>query len=198
MTTPSKQWNVIAPSLHIHQGGQKDFSDAEVFGSVVWLWMQGPNHRNLPLYALDSLLLPAIRFRQYALVIEESDLQTRPIAYVGWANLSAEAESRYIANPMHGLSESDWNSGDRMWCTEFFAPLGQAMSMHRLLRPFFCNASARYLSHKSNERGVKVFTFKGLNVNPAYAKQWWQARPILAFNQSLAKGFVNPLTVSKA
>jgi hypothetical protein len=44
----------------------------------------------------------------------------------------------------------------------------------------FCTANARYLYHRSNERGVRVLNFVGTNVDPAYSRQWWKERPMLA------------------
>jgi cytolysin-activating lysine-acyltransferase len=180
----TRSWKVIAPALIQSQSDADSPSDAEIFGSTVWLWMQGPNHRNLPLHALDRLLLPAVRSQQFALVMETDAQTTRPVAYMAWANLSAKAESRYIASPLYGLNEDDWNSGDRMWCTEFFAPQSSPRRVIRLLAPLFARASFRYLSHRSNERGAKVFTFRGTQVDPAYARQWWRDRPMLAYQET--------------
>ena len=66
----NSSWKVIAPALIQSQEGADVPNDAEIFGSAVWLWMQGPNHRNLPLHALDRLLRPAVRIQQFALVME--------------------------------------------------------------------------------------------------------------------------------
>lgn len=94
--------------------------------------MQSPQHCNLPLLALDAMLLPAIRQQQYVLVLEEAGTGSRPIGYLGWANLSAEAESRYLHGLTGALTAHDWNSGDRMWFTDFFAPPGREDStLHR-------------------------------------------------------------------
>jgi len=173
-------WKVIVPALVTPDAQDDSVSDAEIFGSSVWLWMQGPNHCNLPLHALDRLLMPAVHLRQFALVMESDAHTTRPVAYVAWANLNADAESRYIASPLHGLNEEDWNSGDRMWVTEFFAPQIAPSRVKRVLAPLFARSSFRYLSHRSNERGAHVFSFTGSQVEPAYARQWWKDRPMLA------------------
>ena len=179
----NSSWKVIAPALIQSQEGADVPNDAEIFGSAVWLWMQGPNHRNLPLHALDRLLLPAVRIQQFALVMETDAQTTRPVGYMAWANLGAQAESRYIASPLYGLNEEDWNSGDRMWCTDFFAPQASPHRVQRVLAPLFARASFRYMSHRSNERGAKVFTFRGAQVDPAYARQWWTDRPMLAYQE---------------
>ncbi|MBU0587056.1 MAG: toxin-activating lysine-acyltransferase [Gammaproteobacteria bacterium] len=155
-------------------------SDAEAFGVATWLWMHAKNHREVPLLALDHMLLPAINLRQYVLVLEEAQHGTRPIGYLSWANLSAEAESRYLNNPLKGLSNQDWNSGDRMWCIDFFAPFGHSRQVLALCKPFFSKASARYMYHRSHEQGVRVMTFTGPRVDPAYARQWWADRPMMA------------------
>lgn len=174
--TDSRSFQIIAPAFNL-----PPHSDAEAFGSAVWLWMHGPNHRNLPLTALDHMLLPAIRLRQYVLILEERpEGITRPIGYLGWANLSAEAESRYLRNPYQGLRNEDWNSGDRMWLVDFFAPFGDSQKVHALWSPFFANASVRYMYHRSHERGVTVRTLNGAQVDPAHARQWWTDRPMLA------------------
>ena len=85
---------MAAPNMHLVAPafGHLAASDAESFGSAVWLWMQAAKLHDRPLYALDRVLLPAIQLGQYVLVMEIDDAGAkRPIAYLGWANLSAEA-----------------------------------------------------------------------------------------------------------
>ena len=184
---PISALKIIAPALTTTVSGAATQSDAEYFGSATWLWMQSKNHRNLPLHALDDLLLPAIRLRQFAIVTQDSEQGTRPVAYLGWANLNAEAESRYLSSPLHGLQNNEWNSGDRMWFTDCFAPFGNALRVRRILQPLFAKASARYLDHRSNERGARVHTFVGTQVDLAYAHTWWTDRPMLAFQPELGQ-----------
>jgi cytolysin-activating lysine-acyltransferase len=177
---PHPTFKIIAPALIPAAPDQTAPSEAEYFGSAAWLWMHSKNHRHIPLHALNDLLLPAIRLQQFVLVMEVLEQGSRPVAYFGWANLNAQAESRYISNPTAGLSPDDWNSGDRMWLTDYFAPFGNVVRIHKLLESVLCNVSARYLYHRSNERGVRVLTSTGANVDPAYARQWWRDRPMLA------------------
>lgn len=40
-------------------GGEE--SEAEVLGASVWLWMHSPLHRDAPLHAPPTLLLPVIK-----------------------------------------------------------------------------------------------------------------------------------------
>lgn len=166
----------LQPNAHVP-------SEAELLGSIAWLWMNSPKHRHLPLDALQTLLLPPLRLRQYILVIEELPNGSRPVAYLGWANLSEAAESRYVADPYNGLQPSDWNSGDRMWLTDYFIPFGNVRPIHKRLEAWMSKASFRYLYHRGQEQGVKVRTFAGAHVDKAYAALWWRDRPMLALSK---------------
>nr|WP_315465325.1 toxin-activating lysine-acyltransferase [uncultured Rhodoferax sp.] len=168
-------FKLIAPAFHL-----PPHSDAEAFGSIAWLWMHGQSHRDMPLAALNQALLPAIHLQQYVLVLDTRQQAATPVGYLSWANLSAEAEQRYLHTPLLGLRPEDWNSGDRMWLVDFFAPFGHSAQMLALWKPLLAGISARYMYHRSNERGISVRTFTGARVDPAYARQWWSDRPMLA------------------
>lgn len=175
MTHPA--YHVIAPACN-HPAA----SQAESLGSAVWLWIHASNHSKQPVLALEHTLLPAIRLGQYVLVIEKvPDTGTlRPVAYLAWANLSAQAEARYVQNPFTGLTRDDWNSGDRMWITDYVAPFGHAAKLTSICKQLLCDTSGRYMYHRSNERGVQIRKFVGARVSPADARQWLAQRPILA------------------
>jgi cytolysin-activating lysine-acyltransferase len=174
---------MAAPNMHLVAPafGHLAASDAESFGSAVWLWMQAAKLHDRPLYALDRMLLPAIQLGQYVLVMEIDDAGTkRPIAYLGWANLSAEAEAQYVISPITSLTREDWNSGDRMWLIDFVAPFGNASKLHAASKPLFAKASARFMYHRSHERGVRVGHLVGTHVTSQDAHAWWKQRPILS------------------
>jgi len=168
--------HIVAPAF-----GFPAQSDAESFGSAVWLWMHAVKLNDRPLYALDHMLMPAIQLGQYVLVVEvDAGGAKRPIGYLGWANLSAEAEARYVNNAITGLTREDWNSGDRMWFIDFVTPFGDASKAHAVWKPLFAKASGRFMYHRSHERGVTVRHFIGADVASQDAQAWWVKRPILA------------------
>ncbi len=72
----SHRYSFLAPGL-IAQA----WSEAQALGAAVWLWMQSPMHRSLPLVALHALLLPPIKRRQF--FIAACDEQ--PVFYAAWA-----------------------------------------------------------------------------------------------------------------
>lgn len=172
----SKKLIVAAPSVY-----ELEQSDAEIFGSVVWLWMHAQSQSSMPLSALSYWLLPALQSKQYVLAYEVQGLHTKPVAYMAWAQLSAQVESRYVSNAARALNPTDWNCGDRLWITDFFAPFGHARVFSQVLAitlPDFCSRS---LYHRGAERGMRVHYFRGKNVSIEQCKQWWKDRPILAY-----------------
>ena len=179
---------ITAPSLN-----HPPHSEAEAFGAITWLWMQSPDHRMLPLEALQQLLLPAIQSGQYLLLHTRTSTGTQPVACMSWAHLSAEAESRYLAHPLRGLQAADWRSGDRMWVTDWITPFGHANALYTVGRHLLPQVCFRFLYHRGNERGLRVKTYRGRAITAEQARQWWQARPMLADTQSAtpAHDFLN-------
>ena len=151
------------------------FSEAEVLGSAVWLWMHSASHRDAPLHTLSALLLPALKSRQFVLLSEAG----KPVAYLSWANLSEEAERRYLSNPPVLMPEADWSSGDRMWILDWVAPFGHTKTLSGLFgRRLFPNKWARALYHRGDNRGLRILTFRGIGVMPEEARHWFETHPV--------------------
>ena len=56
---------ITAPALNA-----SEHSEAEIFGSIVWLWMHSKSQSDMPLYALSLWLLPALKSKQFVLAYE--------------------------------------------------------------------------------------------------------------------------------
>ncbi|MDD5388468.1 MAG: toxin-activating lysine-acyltransferase [Gallionellaceae bacterium] len=168
-----RDYEIIAPGLP--EQSEQSWSEAAALGSAVWLWMHSGQHRDAPLHTLSVLLLPAIKRRQFILVAEAS----QPVFYLSWAELSAEAEQRYLRNSPLLMPEADWHSGERMWLLDWIAPFGHTRAMSRLLeRHLFANRLARALYHRGEESGLRVKTFRGIAVPPEEARWWFQQNPV--------------------
>lgn len=165
-------YDIIAPGLV-----EESWNEAAVLGSAAWLWMHSKSHRDAPLHTLSVLLLPAIKRRQFILAAEAG----RPVFYLAWAKLSAEAESRYLRNSPLSMPEADWDSGERMWILDWIAPFGHTRAMTRLLeRRLFADRLVRALYHRGDERGLRIKTFRGSAVLPEEARWWLQQHPVQA------------------
>ncbi len=151
--------DIIAPHV---AGSSPGVNEAEVLGSAVWLWMHSESHRDTPLHMLSRLLLPAIKARQFVLASENG----KPVFYLAWACLNAEAESRYLRNMPECMLPEDWTSGDRTWILDWVAPFGHTWQLRRLLaEKLFPERSACSLNHRGNLTGLRVMTFRGKKGN---------------------------------
>jgi cytolysin-activating lysine-acyltransferase len=123
--------------------------EAALLGMAAWLWMRSPVHRRTPLYALQGLLLPALKHDQFIL----GRANGMPVFFCSWAWLDADAEARYLASPKDLLDE-DWRSGDRLWFIDWVAPFGHTRPVSRFLRAgLFAQQTGRFLSHKPGRPG---------------------------------------------
>lgn len=151
------------------------WSEAEALGSAVWLWLHSACHRDIPLHALNALLLPAISHRQFILGRQNG----RPVFYVAFSNLSLEAEARYLSQPAICMPAADWNSGERIWFNDWVAPFGHSVPVSRVLqRHFFANRCGRALYHRGEQRGLRIKKFQGVAVMPAEARAWFSDHPL--------------------
>ena len=97
-------------------------SPAEVLGQAAWLLSQSPKHKYLYLSDIEWTILPALNLRQFKLYRKEGT--TVPVALAIWAQLSPEAEARYLKT--RRLQPQEWNSGDRFHIVDVIAPFGGA------------------------------------------------------------------------
>ena len=166
-STPSLSF--IAPGLIA-----QTWSEAQAVGAAVWLWTHSASHRNLPLHTLPTLLLPAIKNRQFILASEAG----RPVFYLSWAQFSLQAEHSYLANNPLLMPEADWTSGDRHWVLDWVAPFGHTRLVSQVLkRQLFANRWMRFLYHRGNERGLRVRSFHGVTV-AREARAWFDSHPV--------------------
>ena len=163
-------YDVHAPLL---LGG--DRSEAEVFGAAVWLWLHSPQHRDLPLHALPTVLLPIIRHQHYMLVSRGS----QPLCFISWMWLNAAAEARYLTQPAILVQEADWASGERLWIRDWIAPFGESRAMSGLVtRMLFPDRCFRALYHRGAETGQRVMNFRGQQVSAGQARAWRATHPL--------------------
>ena len=168
--------DIIAPAL-----GLPGHSEAELFGALAWLCMHSNNHRDLPLASFSQTLLNPIKRQQFMLASALLDGVQQPVAYIAWANFDADAESRYLADGNHTLMRpEDWNSGDRMWITDWVAPFGHTASFVHEVSTRLSESCYRFLYHKGDETGLQVKTLRGCAVSKEQAASWWSARPMHA------------------
>jgi cytolysin-activating lysine-acyltransferase len=171
----STPFTTTAPGL-----GLPGHGESQVLGAVIWLWMHSANHRALQLCSLSQTLLPPLQAQQYILATSSDGKGGyHPVAYMAWANFSAAAERRYLhSGPNALVPAADWNSGDRMWMTDWVIPFGHASSFRREVGALLDESCFRALYCRDDERGQYVKSMRGDKVSLAAANAWWRARPL--------------------
>lgn len=170
------QLHFISPKLKM-----PSLSEAEIFGLTVLLWTQTPHQRDMPLHALTDWLLPALKTGQFALAYQLEAGAPKPVAYFSWAGLDSFTESQYVHSAHQHLAVSAWSSGDRNWIIDFIAPYGHAPEFARTILRQFNQMCFRSLYHRGDEKGMRIKTFRGVQISIQQAKSWWRDRPILAY-----------------
>ncbi len=106
--------DIIAPGLI-----DEPWSEAAVFGSATWLWMHSKAHRDAPLHTLPTLLLPALKHRQFVLGSEHG----KPVFYLSWLNLDEAAEQRYLRQSPLALTQKTGTAASASGSTTGSLPL---------------------------------------------------------------------------
>jgi cytolysin-activating lysine-acyltransferase len=154
------------------------YDETETLRSTVWLWKHANKEGEFPLHGLSSMLLAALKSRQFILASAQFGGQLRPVGFMAWACLSPEAERRYLSNPDEPIRAEDWTSGDRMWITDWFTPFGDALKFRYTVSHLLKHGNARALYHRRDDRALRVLLFRGKAVTREQARQWWKERPL--------------------
>lgn len=162
----------IAPSLK-----DENYSTAYILGNIVWLMMNSPTHREMPLLMMPTQIFPAISNRQYVLGMKENG---SPLFYMAWAYFTAEDEAQYIQQTNMALTMDNWNQGDRLWLLFAIAPFGHFGELNDWAREnVFRKSTARYLAHRGKTRGTRVLVEHGVDVTSEECLDWHEAHPLL-------------------
>ncbi|MDO5640377.1 MAG: toxin-activating lysine-acyltransferase [Neisseria sp.] len=163
--------DVIAPALF----PDEPWNEAEALGAMTWLWLQSAHYRHHLVSEMAAWVLPVLKNGQFALFSRHA----RPLGYITWAYFDEAAEQRYLESNLSLLQNQDWQSGDRMWFVNWFAPLGHSREIKSIAARLFPNQCARSLHHRGNERGMKIMLFKGKNMSAAQLDSWDKAHPLM-------------------
>lgn len=148
--------DLLVPSREPERG----YDEASVLGMIVWLWMRSPIHQRTPLFALQNLVLPALKHRQFILGFKDG----QPVIFCSWAHFSEEAEERYLDSPKD-IRDEDWKSGDRIWMIDWVAPFGHTREIGLFLGTHLWPDDVWHgLRHKPGLAGRdRVIFFYGIN-----------------------------------
>jgi cytolysin-activating lysine-acyltransferase len=132
---------VTAPPYSETAQNEKRKTIAQVFGEIVWLFTQSPQHQNFALGDLEWLVMTPLLLRQFRVFYASE----RPIGVALWAFVNEEVERQLLSGNAK-LASADWKSGEKLWLVEVVAPFGEmdAMIMN-LKRRMFPNREITFL-----------------------------------------------------
>ncbi|MFC6053196.1 hypothetical protein A6M14_00490 [Acinetobacter sp. Ac_877] len=157
--------SVIAPSHY----PQEHWSEAEVLGSLMWLWQYVPKLKDAPLSYLMTRVVPFIQHRQFAVFVEND----RVIGYVSWALLNDETEKKYVGSQGLPLALDEWKSGEHFWIIDWFSPFEHSPMMKNVMAQYlFPKHILRSLYHRGQEKGLRILSFKGAQVKHQDFQHW--------------------------
>lgn len=128
------------------------FKKLPLLGPIAWLMMQQQGaSRHAFVADLEWRVMPPLILDQAKLYMNGD----APLAYVSWAKLSDEVVKRYRNAPFH-LAPGDWNSGDKIWIVDLFAPFGDANRVLNDLRENMFPGSMLYQLAPAPEGRISV------------------------------------------
>lgn len=120
-----------------------------LIGEITTLMMYSKVHSKFMVLDIPDIILPPIHLNQFRIY---RDRNKKPIGFVSWANFDDKTERKYI-NGYILRSLEEWNSGDRLFFTDFIAPFGHAKKIFKdLTHNIFPDRYARTL--RFTDQGV--------------------------------------------
>lgn len=133
------------------QQAKSVFKKLPLLGPIAWLMMQKGASRHAFVADLEWRVMPPLVLDQAKLYMKDD----APLAYASWAKLSDAVVERYRQAPFH-LAPGDWNSGDKVWIIDLFAPFGDADKVLKDLRENLFPTSTLYQLAPAPEGAVSV------------------------------------------
>jgi cytolysin-activating lysine-acyltransferase len=130
-----------APPFTGSASGARRTTVAQLFGEIVWLFTQSPQHKNFWLADLEWLVMTPVQLKQFRMFYKPE----RPVGVALWAFVTEEVERRLVKGQAR-LAPGDWNAGDRLWLVEVVAPFGHTDAMiMNLKQNIFPNRTLSFL-----------------------------------------------------
>ncbi|WP_428832164.1 toxin-activating lysine-acyltransferase [Gibbsiella dentisursi] len=128
-----------------------EWSIHEQIGFAVSCMLNNRNYSLYPILSIQRWTEFAINHKQIKFLFGANN---QPLAYITWAYLERDTESRMLHDPKFNLHPSEWNEGGRIWILDFCCKPGYSREVIKLLskiRPWG-EGQVRWINRRS--RGV--------------------------------------------
>ncbi|MEJ8308024.1 MULTISPECIES: toxin-activating lysine-acyltransferase [Rhizobium/Agrobacterium group] len=125
----------------------------ESLGSIIFLAMNSPVHRNWLISDVETNFLPALSTGQCKIYFAGPE---RPIAFVTWAIVDDATHSKLLED---GITphESKWASGKNLWFIDVVAPFGDSVMVIRDMRKNYFSGQNAYSIRRNTDGSIKRF-----------------------------------------
>jgi len=128
-----------------------------IFGSISWLMLQSPAHRYLFIADYEWLVMPALQLKQFRVIRNDN----KPIAYISWAYINEETESRIKKQGAPKLAPHEWNNGDGIWIIDVVTPFGGGLQILQKLQEIdFKDKQVNLLRPRKDGKGMEGVALK--------------------------------------
>jgi cytolysin-activating lysine-acyltransferase len=129
-------------------------------GEVTWLLLNSPGYRDGDLRLVEEMFLRPLLLDQLRVYRRGS----RPVGLASWAWLGPDAEARYLETGR--LEPEDWQSGSRLWFTDFLAPFGDVRAVTAAARAVIPAGSHGFGTRRNSDGSIRKLTKYAALLNP--------------------------------
>ncbi|MBL6665278.1 MAG: toxin-activating lysine-acyltransferase [Rickettsiales bacterium] len=127
-------------------------------GVISLLASKSNAHKYLFLSDLEWLIIPPLTKKQFVVFRSKKN---EPIAFVSWANVSEEVETRLLSGSTK-LQPKDWDSGDKTYIMDVISPFAKSKDvLKELQEKHLKNKKAKILA-PNKDKSKKGFESKDL------------------------------------
>jgi cytolysin-activating lysine-acyltransferase len=151
ITTAQEKITEVKENGSLEQTSKIPATMESIFGSISWLMLQSAAHRHMFISDYEWLIMPALQLKQFKIIRQDN----MPIAYVSWAYINEETETR-IKQGAPKLAPREWNNGNRLWIIDVIAPFGGGLQiLQKLAEADFKDKQVNLLRPRKDGKGIE-------------------------------------------
>lgn len=129
---------------------------SHAIGEIASLMTRNSQYGCYPIVVIRLYVEPPVLVGQYRIFY---DATGTPIGYVTWAFVSDDIADRLRSDHDYVLRLGEWNEGENLWITDFFALSGFTSTLARVIAgEMFPARSLSYLRRRPNRLGAQCKT----------------------------------------
>jgi cytolysin-activating lysine-acyltransferase len=125
----------------------------ESLGSMTFLALRSPVHRNWLISDIETNYVPALKFGQCKIYFASPE---KPIAFVTWAFLDDSTHAQLLEDG-RTPHESKWTTGENLWFIDVVAPYGDSVKVIRDMRQNYFSGRHAHSIRRNTDGSIRRF-----------------------------------------